>query len=178
MTSYHDLEEQTYAKICAKSFTRIHGLVDWTSKEILKEEAQDVAMNCLVSYDWAVTFSLIVMIMGATIYAAEYPNLPAYVEPVHPPSNPTTGIPLNASATAICTATLHNGLLRRDWAVVCGFRHGVKHNIMDALDLEFFQGLRHSTYKYMKVLPQAFFVNLETKFCPLDVNVKARLKKL
>ena len=111
MTSYHDLEEQTYNKIQAKPFTRIHGPVDWTSKEILKGEAQDVAMNCLVSYDWAVTFSLIVMIMGATIYAAEYPNLPAYVEPVHPPSNPTTGLTLNASATAIHTATLNNNLL-------------------------------------------------------------------
>ena len=49
---------------------------------------------------------------------------------------------------------------------------------MDALDLEFFQGLRHLTYKYMKVLPRAFFVNLETKFCPLEVNAKAQLKKL
>ena len=29
----------------------------------------------------------------------------------------------------------------------------------------------------MKVLPRAFFVNLETKFCPLDVNAKAKLKK-
>ena len=37
MTSYHDLEEQTYDRIRAKPFTRIHGLVDWTGKEILKK---------------------------------------------------------------------------------------------------------------------------------------------
>ena len=66
MTSYHDLEEQTYDRIRAKPFTRIHDLADWTGKEILKEEAQDVAMNCPVSYDWAGTMSLLVMVMGAT----------------------------------------------------------------------------------------------------------------
>ena len=70
MTSYHDLEEKTYERIRAKPFTRIHGLVDWTSKEILKGEAQDVAMNCPVSYDWAGTFNLLVMIMGTPRYAA------------------------------------------------------------------------------------------------------------
>ena len=49
---------------------------------------------------------------------------------------------------------------------------------MNALDLEFFQGLRPLTYKYVKVLQRAFFVNLKTKLCPLDVNAKAQLKKL
>ena len=177
MTSYHDLEEKTYERIRAKPFTRIHGLVDWTSKEILKDEAQDAAMNCPVSYDWAGTFNLLVMIMGAPRYAAENPDLPPYVEPVHPPSNPTETLTGNPSATIVRNAIAANNLLRRDWSVVRGFRRGVNENIMDALDLEFFQGLRHSTYKFMKVLPRQFFTNLETKFCPLDVNARAKLKK-
>ena len=121
MTSYHDLEEQTYNKICAKPFTRIHGPVDWTSKGILKSEAQDVAMNCPASYDWAGTMNLLVMVMGATRYAAENTGLPAYLEPIRLPSNPTTGLAANASATAIRNATMANDLLRRYWAVVCGF---------------------------------------------------------
>ena len=45
MAFYHDLEEHTYSEIQAKSFTRIHGPVDWTSKEMLKGEAQDVALE-------------------------------------------------------------------------------------------------------------------------------------
>ena len=76
MTSYHDLEEQTYNKIRAKPFTRINGPVYWTSKEILKSEAQDAAMNCPVIYDWAGTMNLLVMVMGATRYAAENTGLP------------------------------------------------------------------------------------------------------
>ena len=106
MTSYHDLEEQTYSKIQAKPFTRIHGPVDWTIKEILKDEAQDVAINCSVSYDWAGAFNLLVMIMGATIYAAENPNLPAYVEPQQPPSNHTIILAANGYPTVIRNATL------------------------------------------------------------------------
>ena len=62
-------------------------------------------------------------------------------------------IATNASLTVIRNATLANDLLKRDYAVVHGFVRGVNENIMDALDLEFFQGLRHTTYKYMRYFP-------------------------
>ena len=106
-----------------------------------------MTINFSVSYDWAGAFNLLVMIMGATRYAAENPNLPAYVEPQQPPSNPTTVLAANASPTVIRNAMLANDLLKRYCAVVCGFVRGVNENIMDALDLEIFQGLRHTTYK-------------------------------
>ena len=47
---------------------------------------------------------------------------------------------------------------------------------MDALDLEYYQGLRHSLYKYIKILPRKFITNLETNFCLLDVDLVAKMK--
>ena len=49
MTSYHDLEEQTYQTVKASPLTRIHGKPSWRAKETLKNEAKKIAIALKVT---------------------------------------------------------------------------------------------------------------------------------
>ena len=86
MTSHHDLKEQLYTQVHAKPFTRIYGVPDWQQKELLKEQAHDTAMEEHVGYNWSGGMGLLMLVIGATRYAAENPTLSAFVEPMQPPS--------------------------------------------------------------------------------------------
>ena len=97
---------------------------------------------------------LLVLIMGAARYGAENTTLPAYVEPVPPDSSVQAMLGANVTAPQIRAATDANTLAQQDNAVVKGFRRACNKNIMDALDLKYYQGLRHSSYKCIKILPR------------------------
>lgn len=166
MTSYHDLEKQIYEEIRASPFTRIHGKPTWRAKEKLVREARERAIKQRVSYDWAGQYGLLAEIIGAARYAADNPTLPPYVPPVQPPHSPV--LPVGATAAQIRAATDDNNLLKRDWAIVVGFRRGVGENFRDALDKEFYSPLEHQTYFYVNVLPRQYIEHLEREHCPLD----------
>ena len=174
MTSYHDLEKQVYEDIRAEPYTRIPGRPSWRAKEGLAKEARNHALRHRVSYDWAGQYGLLAEIIGAARYAADNPLLPAYVAPVQPANSPV--MPAAPTAAQIRQLTDDNNLLKRDWAVVCGFRRGVGANMRDALDLEFYSALEHATYGYLNVTPREYIVNLETNHCPLDVTAIEELK--
>ena len=95
MTSYHDLEKQTYDTIRANPFIRIHCRPSWRSKEQLIKDCRGPALSCKVSYPWSGNYGLLVEIIGAQQYAHDNHALPAYVAPVQPsnsltlPNNPT-----------------------------------------------------------------------------------------
>ena len=99
MTSYHDLEKQTYETIRAKPFTRIHGRPSWRTKERLIKDCRGPALSCKVNYDWSGSYGLLVEIIGAQRYAQDNPGLPAYVPPAQPSNSPT--LPNNPTATQI-----------------------------------------------------------------------------
>ena len=167
MTSYHDLEKQVYEEIRAEPYTRIPGRPSWRSKEALVKEARKHALQQRVSYDWAGRYGLLAEIIGAARYAVDHPTLPAYVAPVQPANSPV--LPAGPTAAQIRQLTDDNNLLKRDWAMLQGFRRGVSANIRDALDLEFYSALEHADYGYIDVLPREYIVHLETDHCPMDV---------
>ena len=139
MTFYHDLGEQVYKGIRSKTFTIIHGTVDWRKKEIIKTEASDVGLECQVSRDCAGGLGLMVKIIGTTRYIADKPTWSPYVVSTQPLSSPS--LPDNPTAAHIRTLTDEKNLIKRDWDVVRGLRRGVSKNIRNALDLEFFESL-------------------------------------
>ena len=51
-TSYHDLETSTYDKVRVNPLTRIHDKPTWRQSEKLKDECEEQALDCQVSYDW------------------------------------------------------------------------------------------------------------------------------
>ena len=122
MTSYHDLEKQVYEEIRAEPYTRIPGRPSWRAKEGLIKEAKSHALRYRVSYDWSGQNGLLPEIIGAARYDAENPALPNYVAPVQPANTPV----FNANPTAAQIRQLSdaNNLLKKDWAVLCGFRRG------------------------------------------------------
>ena len=176
MTSYHDLEKQVYEDIWAEPYTRIHGRPSWRAKETLAKEAGIHALQNRVSYNWSGQFSLLPEIIGVARFATDNPDLPAYVESTQPPNTPN--LPGNPTAAQMRSAINSNNVLKRDWAVVCGFRRGVGDNIRDALDLEFYSALEHETYGYLRVLPRESATNLEDNHCPLNITAVNELKAI
>ena len=92
-----------------------------------------MGLECQVSHDWAGELVLMVEIIGATHYAADNSTLPPYVVPNQTLSSPL--LPANPTSVQIRTLTDGNNLLKRDWAMVRGFRRGVSKNIRNELDL-------------------------------------------
>ena len=88
MTSYHDLEQNTYNVVRANPFTQIHGKPTWRTKEVLKDEAAQLATRFKVSYNWSGNYGLLGLIVGATRLAADYPTLAPFVQPTQPPQLP------------------------------------------------------------------------------------------
>ena len=167
MTSYHDLEDQTYRSVVAERVTRIHGRPVWKTKEKLKTELTKIATKHKVSYDWSGGKGLTALIIGAARLATDYPHLAPFVEPVIPHNTPQ-GLGANPTQAQVRVATDENNLAKRDWAVVCGFRRGASELIRNALDSEYYDDLDHVQYGYDDVLPRDFIEHLEDEHCPLD----------
>ena len=175
MTSYHDLEDQTYRSVIAEKITRIYGPPTWRVKEIFKAELTKIAMKHKVSYGWSGGKGLIALIIGATRLAADYPALDPFFEPTIPPNSPT--LPARPTPEQIRDAKAANDLLKRDWAVVAGFRRGVGELIREALDSEYYDDLEHGRFGYDQVTPRQYIEHLEDEHCPLDEQAKKQARE-
>ena len=119
MSSFHEVQAATYAAARAERLTRIHGKPTWMTKERMKKELAIIAMKHGVSYVWAGENGLIALIIGAARNAADYPTLDPFTEPTQPPNQPDfTGL----TTAQIQEARDRNDVLKRDYAVVVGFR--------------------------------------------------------
>ena len=70
-------------------------------------------------------------------------------------------------ADDIRNAKTANDTLKRDWAVLLGFRRGIGENIRNALDAEYYEDLDHHVYGYDDVWPKDFFNEVNIHI-PLD----------
>ena len=64
MANHEALRKATFDSVVGRPFTRIPGLPTWEQKETLLEEAQESAMEMVVSYDWAGDHELLPEIIG------------------------------------------------------------------------------------------------------------------
>ena len=84
MSSYHELETSTYNKIQEKPFTRILSKPDWHQEEKLIKEAEEISLNCSVSYAWSQGYGILEEIQGGVKYQAATGQV--YSEPLQPPT--------------------------------------------------------------------------------------------
>ena len=133
----------------------------------MKNLAARQAIIFKVSYEWSGGKGLLALIIGAARLASEYPALDAYVQPDQPDNDPNAGLGARPLADDIRDAKTANENLKRDWAVLSGFRRGMGRNIRDTLDAEYYEDLYHHVYGYDDVWPEDFFdeVNIHV---PLD----------
>ena len=167
MKSYHDAEQTTHESVRAKPLNRIHGKPSWREKEELKNLATRQAIRFKVSYEWFGGKGLLALIIGAAHLEWDYPALEAYVQPDQPDNDPNAGLGARPLADDIRDAKTANDTLKRDWAVLSGFRRGMGENIRNALDAEYHKDLDHHLYGYDDVWTEDFFdeVNIHV---PLD----------
>ena len=65
MVNYEAMQKDTYDTVVGRPFTRIPGLPTWEQKETFLEEAQESAMEMVVSYDWAGDHGLLPEVIGS-----------------------------------------------------------------------------------------------------------------
>lgn len=116
-------------------------------KEKLKNKAACIAVQYKISYRWSGGKVLLAIIIGVKRLAADYPHLPAYIQPVQPATAPT-GLPARPSATELHAVNDVIEILTHNWAVVQGFVRAMGENIHEAIDTEFFNDLQYHVYGY------------------------------
>ena len=166
MKSCIDVKQTTYDSVKAEPLIRLSGKPTWRMKEELKNEADRIAVKYKVSYAWSGGRGLIALIIGAARLAADYPLLPAYVQPLQPATVPA-GLPARPTPAQLCTANDAINILNRDWAVVSGFIRAMGELICNAVDSKFYKDLQHHVYGYNDVWPIDHFDEID-QHVPLD----------
>ena len=128
MVSFHDAEESAYNSVRAEPLPKIHGKPTWRAKENLKNHAARQAVAFKVNYDWSGGKGLLALVIGANRLAADYPALPAYVQPTAPSLNPYANLTRLTEETRRAARVEHK-IVQRDWAVVRGFCRGMSKNL-------------------------------------------------
>ena len=149
-SSYHKIESSTYAAIREKPLTRIHGTPTWLQKENLLSKIEELTINAKVHYDWVGDYGLLAVVIGTARYQTD--TTLVYILPAQPPNHHAS---INDRLTSAQREKFNakNNLLKRDWAVVIGFKKAVGENIRDALDSAFYEQLKPKTYAYIKLWP-------------------------
>ena len=143
MVELSTIEKTTRNAVVETPFTRIQGLPTWLQKTRLKEEMEEAAMSCDVSYPWAGDYGLLALIDGPVKYLARTGL--NYVEPVKPtPQHPTINV---GTAAIIKQKEVENDLWKRDYAVVLGFIKGCGKNIRNVLCSRYYEKLQEDMFK-------------------------------
>ena len=119
MAEYVTLEKEVYDTIRDKQITKIPSKPTWAQKELMLEEASQIALVCNVSYDWAGNYGLLAKIKGTT----QYITTPGEIYVLSSKSDNTDPKILVNGTTQIRVKVLqeHIFVTKRDWAVVKGF---------------------------------------------------------
>jgi hypothetical protein len=176
MAEYVALEKEIYDSVRGRPFTSIHTKPTWAQKELLNEEAEQIALDINVSYPWSDDYGLLAEIQGED----KYQNNTGfeYVSPTRPPDlDPRILLP-NQNQTQIKILQSESVILKRDYAVVQGFRRGIGENIRDCLETRYYEQLYENVFKYKRILPRAYLAHLEAKWVILDeLQIEDMVKK-
>ena len=114
--------------------TKIHWTPTWLQKESLLSKIKKLAINAKVHYDWAGNYGLLAMVIGTVRYLNN--TALVYAPPTQPPHRHAI---INNRSTSAQREEFNakNKLLKRDWAVVTGWKKAVGENIRDALNSAF-----------------------------------------
>ena len=137
MSSFHELEASTYAKLREKPFTRMQGKQDWKQMKTLQKEMDDTSMTCAMTYNWAKDYGLLAEIQGAEWYlqiTTQRGTAQTYVTPVKPPHTHPE-IQANSTAHIVQLRTAEKYESKRNWYMGAGFRKA-----MGAVELAWISG--------------------------------------
>ena len=166
--SYHKIESSRYTAIREKTLTRIHRTPTWQQKENMLSKLEELAINVKVHYGCARDYGLLAMVIGTARYQTD--TTLVYIAPTQPP-NRHASINDRSTSAQRDEYNAENNLLKRDWAVVTGFKKAVGENIRDALDSAFYEQLKAKTYAYIKLWPRDYIDHLKRKWCRLTNKI-------
>ena len=119
----------------------------WSSNEALLREAEEVALNCHVHYDWVQG----VWIIGHNLRSSAVPS-GSESQLCHNTSTTLHTPPNIAGGTeAVIRAwESSNDLERQNYTVFKGFKRGMCENVRDALDLQYYKQIRETTFGFKR----------------------------
>ena len=166
MAEYVALDKEVYDTIRAKPFTKIPSKPTWAQKELMLEEASQIALDCNVSYDWAGDYGLLAEIEGATQYLTTTEEI--YIIPTKP-DNINPEILVNGT-TQVRVKVLQERTIvkKRDWVVVKGFLRGASDNMRECLQARYYEQLYEPVFKYKRLTPRDYITHLKYKWVILD----------
>ena len=179
-SSIKEIENTTYESVRAAPFTKIHGRPSRNDYEILKKEALDLACELDdITYAWSRSatgdeYGLLAEIIGED----EYDHLTGLTWIQE--TEPSNYDPAITDATATHTRKRMEQewqRTRETWAIRKGFLRGVAANMRDALDEKWYSQLKHIHTAYRNVTPLQILKHLNSRWCPLDVHAKKKLKQ-
>lgn len=179
-SSIKEIENTTYELVRAAPFTNIHGRPSRNDYEILKKEASDLACELDdITYAWSRSatgdeYGLLAEIIGED----EYYHLTGLTWIQE--TEPSNYDPAITDATATHTRKRMEQewqRTRETWAMRKGFLRGVAANMRDALDEKWYSQLKHIHTAYRNVTPLQILEHLNSRWCPLDVHAKKKLKQ-
>ena len=164
----------------AKPFTRVHGRPTRKNYETIKEEASALASEVEdITYAWsrdaANEYGLLADIIGFD----NYDNLTG-IDTYAAPPEPATYDPAITNLTPTHTRKRMEEeweAVRQSWFIRKGFLRGVVDNLRDALDEQYYAQLKHRLTAYRNITPFQILEHLNSRWCPLDVHAKKKLKQ-
>ena len=125
-------------------------------KEEPKNEAGRITIKYKVSYAWLGGRGLLNLIFGAARLAADYPLLPAYVQPVQPVTI-WAGLPARPPPAQLHTANDAIDIINHAFYVVSRFIRAMGKLICNAVDSDYYEDLQHHVYGYDNIWPNEHF---------------------
>ena len=173
MVTKPQAKKAEYDRIRAKPFTRIHGRPTRNGVDRLASEAGDATLETQIpGFDWAEEHGLLAEVVGIQQYLAKTNK--TYVLPTEP-SVFDSRIRADTADHLVQKYTAQNDQKIESWSVLVGARAAVKENIMDAVDLMYYEQLKDEVLGFKQVHIIDYLDHLKS-WCKMNATARKEMK--
>ena len=173
MVTKPQAKKAEYDRIRAKPFTRIHGRPTRNGVDRLASEAGDAVLETQIpGFDWAGEHGLLAEVVGDALYTDKTGK--TYILPTEPQVFDSR-IRADTPDHLLKKYTAQNDQKIESWSVLLGARAAVKENIMDAVDLTYYEQLKDEVLGYKQVSILEYIDHLKS-WCKINATARKEMK--
>ena len=160
-------------QIQAKPFTRIHGRPTRNDVDRLVRKARDTSVETQIpDFDWAGEPDLLAEVVGEAQYNTKTGKV--YIEPVKP-SAFDSHIRANMPEHLLKKYTAQTDQKIESWSVLLRSREAIEDNIIDTVDLMYYEQLKDKVLGYKQINIEEFLDHLK-KWCKMNATARKAMK--
>jgi hypothetical protein len=178
--SHEQARKTAYDQIRATPFTKVHGTITRRARDILFNEACEAATGFTLPFEWATdesgeNYGGLAEVTGPDWYK-DQTGIDTWQDETAPAPfdesiDGRTSVFEREKATALREAK------KEGFAVLCGIRDGVAHNIRDAVDPKCYCQLKKKNLGYKGVKITEYFDHFDEEWCPMTVATRKQFKE-